>query len=410
MPVPFDPSWSHLVSLPLADPALGEPGRIDLLLGVDIFVDILQCGQRTGLPGSPVAIQTEFGWVLCGSSAHSSPDVNLHVMALHASTVCGDDLLRRFWEIEEPPLSSPASSLEERSVVRHFETNHSRTKSGRFIVPLLRKPPIGESRSQAVRRFLALERSLHHKDRFQEVDSVMKEYLDLGHAEIVPIEEMDKDTASVFYMPTHVVYKSSSSTTKIRAVFDASAKSNSGVSLNDTLLVGPTVHPPLLNVLLRFRAHRVALTADVSKMYRAIQLVQPDRDFHRFVWRSDPNQELKDYRMTRATFGVSASCFAANMAVKQNAIELAHKYPLAAEAVLDSFYVDDGLTGAEDIEAAITLQRQLQDLFTSGGFMLRKWNSSESLVLQAIFPDLRESREIHPISDSSGYTSTLGIR
>ena len=235
---------------------------------------------------------------------------------------------------------------------------------------------------------------------------MMKEYLDLGHAEIVPIEEMDKDPASVFYLPTHVVYKSSSSTTKIRAVFDASAKSNSGVSLTDTLLVGPTVHPPLLNVLLRFRAHRVALTADVSKMYRAIQLVQPDRDFHRFVWRSDPNQELKDYRMTRATFGVSASCFAANMAVKQNAIELAHKYPLAAEAVLNSFYVDDGLTGAEDIESAITLQRQLQDLFTSGG---RKWNSSEPLVLQAIFPDLRESREIHPISDSSGYTSTLGV-
>ena len=85
------------------------------------------------------------------------------------------------------------------------------------------------------------------------------------------------------------------------------------------------------------------------------------------------------------------------MVVKQNAIELAHKYPLAAQAVLDSFYVDDGLTGAEDIESAITLQRQLQDLFTSGGFMLRKWNSSEPLVLQTIFPDLRESREIHPI-------------
>ena len=99
-------------------------------------------------------------------------------------------------------------------------------------------------------------------------------------------------------------------------------------------------------------------------------------------------------RLQDDEFGVSASCFAANMAVKQNAIELAHKYLLAAEAVLDSFYVDDGLTGAEDIESAITLQRQLQDLFTSGGFMLTKWNSSEPLVLQAIFPDLLESREI----------------
>ena len=65
----------------------------------------------------------------------------------------------------------------------------------------------------------------------------------------------------------HVVYKTSSSTTKIIAVFDASAKSASGVSLNDTLLVGPTVHPSLIHVLLRFQMYRIALTADESKMY-----------------------------------------------------------------------------------------------------------------------------------------------
>lgn len=106
--------------------------------------------------------------------------------------------------------------------------------------------------------------------------------------------------------------------------------------------------------------HRIGLTTDVSKMYRAIELAPSDKDLHRFVWRSDPNQVLKDYRMTRATFGVSASCFAANMAVKHNAIELVDKYPLAAVAVHESFYVDDGLTGADDVKSAITLQRQLQ--------------------------------------------------
>lgn len=57
-------------------------------------------------------------------------------------------------------------------------------------------------------------------------------------------------------------------TAKVQAVFDASAKSSSGVSLNDILLVGPTVHPPLMDVLLRFRLKRVAITADVSKMYQ----------------------------------------------------------------------------------------------------------------------------------------------
>lgn len=154
----------------------------------------------------------------------------------------------------------------------------------------------------------------------------------------------------------HAVYKASSSTTKIRAVFDASAKSSSGTSLNDTLLVGPTVHPPLIDVLLRFRSHRIALIADVSKMYRAIELVKSDRDLHRFVWRSKPEDTLQDYRMSRLTFGVSASCFAANMAVKQNAINQAHKYQLAAEAVEKSFYVDDGLSGADCVETAITLQ------------------------------------------------------
>ena len=146
----------------------------------------------------------------------------------------------------------------------------------------------------------------------------------------------------------HAVYKSSSSTTKIRAVFDASARSSSGTSLNDTLLVGPTVHPPLVDVLLRFRLYPVALTADVSKMYRAIELADVDKDLHRYVWRSSPNESLKDYRMTRVTFGVSASSFAANMAVKQNALDYAHDYPMAAEVVHKSFYVNDCLTGAAD--------------------------------------------------------------
>ena len=87
---------------------------------------------------------------------------------------------------------------------------------------------------------------------------------------------MDKPLAEVFYLPMHAVYNESSTTTKVRAVFDASAKSSTGVSLNDTLLVGPTIHPPLIDVLLRFRSHRIALTADVSKMYRAIKLIEED--------------------------------------------------------------------------------------------------------------------------------------
>ena len=111
----------------------------------------------------------------------------------------------------------------------------------------------------------------------------MKEYFDLGHAEPVPPQDLNKSTCEVYYLPMHAVYKESSTTTKICAVFDASMKSMSGVSLNDILMVGPTVHPPLIDVMLRFRMHRIAIVADISKMYRAIELPPPDRDLHRFV-------------------------------------------------------------------------------------------------------------------------------
>ena len=109
-------------------------------------------------------------------------------------------------------------------------------------MPLPKKPDprsIGESRSQAITRFLSLEKSLHLKGKLQQVDQVVQEYMELGHAELVPAIDLNKEPKDVFYLPTHVVYKDSKTSTKITAVFDGSAKSSTGISFNDTL--GPTV-------------------------------------------------------------------------------------------------------------------------------------------------------------------------
>ena len=97
------------------------------------------------------------------------------------------------------------------------------------------------------------------------------------------------------------------------------------------------------------------------------------------------------------------------MSIKQNAADLAHKYPLAARVVGESFYVDDGLTGADSTEEAVELQTQLQDLFSQGGFLLRKWNSNDPIVLQHIAPELKESQVLHTITEAETYTKTLGI-
>ena len=209
----------------------------------------------------------------------------------------------------------------------------------------------------------------------------MEEYVEMEHAELVPVADLQKPPKEIFYLPMHAVRKEHSTTTKVRAVFDASAKTATGVSLNDILLVGPTVHPSIVDVLLRFRFHRIALTTDVSKMYRAVELTLPDRDLHRFFWRRSADEPLRDYRMTRVTFGVSASSFAANMSTKQNALDFAAEYPQAAKFVEDTFYVDDGLTGADSIQNAIKLQGQLQELFTKGGFLLGNGTAANPLCL-----------------------------
>ena len=95
------------------------------------------------------------------------------------------------------------------------------------------------------------------------------------------------------------------------------------------------------------------------------------------------------------------------MSVEQNAIELAHKYPLASKVVEESFYVDDCITGADSEEDGIQLQAQLQDLFAEADFLLRKWNSSNPTVLQAISPDTQTSLTLSESDEV--YSKTLGI-
>ena len=51
-----------------ADPTFGKPGKIDILLGVDVFVSVFCQGRRCGPTNSPTAIETSFGWVLAGST------------------------------------------------------------------------------------------------------------------------------------------------------------------------------------------------------------------------------------------------------------------------------------------------------------------------------------------------------
>ncbi len=282
--------------------------------------------------------------------------------------------------------------------------------NGRYQVSLPRREdkPLGDSRIQAVHRLNANERSLRRRNAWDSFEEAVNEYFELDHAELVPERDLLKPSHMVFYLPMHGVVKPTSTTTKLRIVFNASAPSGTGVSLNDTLLVGPTFYPPLTNILLKFRMFPIALTADISKMFRAIELHENDRDFHRFVWKSKDGV-LKDFRMKRLTFGAASSPFIATRTLKQLSQDFRNDYPLASQVVESSFYVDDCITGATSDTEAITLQQNLVKLMKQGDFLLRKWRSNSDNVLKTIPDDLKEKEGLQELPVPTECHKTLGI-
>lgn len=84
------------------------------------------------------------------------------------------------------------------------------------------------------------------------------------------VSTQDREEGVSIYLPHHGVMKGEGQDAKLRVVFDASCKSSTGISLNDALMVGPTIQQDLVSILMRFRTFAYAFTADVEKMYRQI--------------------------------------------------------------------------------------------------------------------------------------------
>ncbi len=206
----------------------------------------------------------------------------------------------------------------------------------------------------------------------------------------------------------HGVFKESSTTTKLQVVFDSSAASSTGHSLNDILIPGTISYPPLINVLLRFRVHKVGLTADISKMFREVALHPQDKDLHSFLMENNTG-DLQQWRMVRLTFGVNCSPFLATQVLRQLAEDYQEQYPAASKAILSSFYVDDFLSGAETVEEASHLRSSLTELLSFARMTLSKWRTNSSDLRDSIPPNLLETEEVQVIQPPAECHKTLGI-
>lgn len=378
------PEWMELQQLTLADPAFNSPNKIDALLGAEVYCQILKEGVLKGPKGSPIAQCTTLGWILSGPV--SAPSTIEKITVLHTQ-VTEDDVLKRFWELEaEPSAAAKLLTVEERRCEELFASTTVRHSEGNYIVklPFRDNTPIspGNSREIAIKRLHSLERKFSKdetlKTRYTEV---IKEYEQLGH--MVPIKEPDTHQAAI-YLPHHAVIREDRSTTKVRVVFDASCKNQSGVSLNDLLMTGPTLQPELRHLIMRWRQYPVCLVADIVKMYRMVKVAEEDTDYQRIVWRDHVEKEIKDYKLVTVTFGTASAPYLAVRALNQVACDHQNRYPLAANRVPKEFYMDDLMTGCQNADEGLNLYKEMKALLKEGGFILQKWASNDDKLSKKI--------------------------
>lgn len=104
----------------------------------------------------------------------------------------------------------------------------------------------------------------------------MDDYLDQGHMSLITKEQEEMETER-YILPHQAIVRPEAQTTKLRVVFDASAKTTLGTALNDKLIAGPNLQQELIDIILRFRMHEYVITADVAMMFRQIKVDKRDR-------------------------------------------------------------------------------------------------------------------------------------
>lgn len=389
-----------LPSVNLADPSFDTPNKIDLLLGAQVYSQILLCGLIKGPPGSPIAQNTTLGWIFSGEVGEVRNNSNAcHnvVVSMHTAYSEDTDLLKSFWELESEHYSKEKKYLteEEQQCERIFSETTQRDEFGRYIVslPFRTQDPqckYGDSQQIARKRFLLLEKRLLKNPKLkQEYVGVINEYLSLGHMEVVE----DQGKSDAVYLPHHAVVRNDKLTTKVRVVFDASCQGTNGVSLNQDLLVGPTLQPELRHILMRWRCFPICLVADVIKMYRQVKVAEDDVDFQRLFWRENPDDELQHLRLLRVTFGTSCAPHLAVKTLQQVAHDEGAEFPLAASRVFSDFYIDDLMTGCQSVAEGAQLYKEMNNLLGRGGFQLQKWATNSTDLLKHLQEDGAASEE-----------------
>ena len=315
--------------------------------------------QIKGSPEGPIAINSIFGWILCGKydtcedSCLSNIPKKLDI--IEEFREANDDknlnnLITKFHEVENLGIN------DESNVMTDFQKD-LRFNGERYVCKLPIKKHhefIPDNYSNSQRRLMSLHNRLLKNEKLcKEYDDIIADY-----AKNDIIEKVDHEGGEglVHYLPHRPVIREDRETTKVRIVFDAASKvSKDEPSLNECLYSGPCLLPSLYEILLRFRMGKIGLVSDVQQAFLNIEIDEEHRDLVRFLWFKDvfaEKLEIVVYRFNRVLFGLTSSPFLLNATI---AFHLMMKLKAGIDVdvirkLLRNLYVDDSPIAVNDVK------------------------------------------------------------
>ena len=333
LPTRAIPSHPALSTLFLADDF--KAGPVDILVGSDAMNRFLLWNQIP-LTAELRAIETVFGFVLHGPT-QQTPRTSTNPTTLRITRLWEQDLLGLIPE-DEPTLPSPTWNAED----------------GRYQMPLLW---INDSRPVTNRKaaWVRTDRMTSRLDN--EAFAFYDNYFQEKRAE--DVVEITSPTAQhqEFFLPHRVVKTSS----KLRPVFDGSAKDGIGRPLNEYLSSGPSLLTDLFRILVRFRCGAAALQADIKGAFHQVGVTEEDRPFLKFWWGDSV------FRYRRVPFGITCSPFMLMATVRHHLAGYTDGSSYAS-----SIYMDDICLASQDQESAARHLERLHVIFREAGMELHK--------------------------------------
>lgn len=381
-PIFHGPWTQELDSLDIKLSDVHDGAPIELLIGADI-AGKLYTGKRKVLVCGLVAVETLLGWTLMGKIP-SNHDSNKTTCAI--SLFVKNASITDLWELEALGITDPyeKKSKEELALAtkEHFLKNVRQDSEGRYeiVLPWLEgHPPLPSNYRIAKNRLENTVKRLEQRSLLTPYNEVFQEWCDDHIIEEVPENELPR---TIHYLPHRPVVKEGSATTKIRPVFDASAREKGGPSLNQCLEKGPNLIELIPAILIRFRLNKIGVISDIRRAFLQIGVQETDRNWLCFLWTDSEGHE-KVYRHRRVVFGVNSSPFLLGATVQYHLSECLKKKESDPEHVLyssntvtklsRSFYVDNCVTSLTCEEELDTFIRESVVIMSKGKFDLRGW-------------------------------------